>query len=167
MGERRESAIADNAARAATFANEHGYRLDFSHASIKNLETLLERAHQERGHFGNGTTDEDRENADWKHAEFFGCYLGETLRRNFGGTWKLTKVDNEKRIALVGVWGWAWPHWRVHRRIVDGAHHNVWHYYVQMAELNYRERFGISADRALTAEEMHALEEGLLKQALR
>jgi hypothetical protein len=81
-------AAADYAIRSAkeSFRQE----LDFSDLSIEKLNRLLDQAYQS---FSSMPMDEKTKNAKYRTANIWGSYLGEFMRKQWGGTWTLKGAD--------------------------------------------------------------------------
>ncbi|MCM3786716.1 hypothetical protein M3231_27660 [Neobacillus mesonae] len=122
---------------AVEFAEQLGVELDYSEESIKRLEELLQRFHEEiprgfRKLFKKGPTEHDK----IQMSKMWGGYLGETIIRHLGGEWQPSSVS-EDTIAIVvssTINGEVYPHEvyppsRVYRRIINGPEDNVWTYY--------------------------------------
>ena len=99
---------------------EMASRLDFSERSIWALEALC-RASDER-FLAQDTPDRGRELTIF----YGGCYLGETLAQNFGGTWRF--VDDWTESSLVfpdGEGGLqVFPFQKLIKRVIDGPKGN-------------------------------------------
>lgn len=113
--------MAKFAKHAVNFAKQ-GFKikLDFSDNSIKDLEKILEV-------FYNGFTPERKPTEDelQNAAVIWGAYLGETLRRNYGGEWA---VENE--ISVLNISGFKiFPSSKVYKRLTNGPEDNVAFYY--------------------------------------
>jgi len=105
---------------------------DYMPATIDLLEEMLEELHQElnrksvRRRFGLGASEVDV--TQW--ANLWGIYLGETLRRQFGGTWITGHEEAPTLLAVEFPDGTVtFPTARVFRRLSDGAAENVVEYY--------------------------------------
>ncbi len=80
--------------------------LDWSEASIRNVEQMLKKLHEE---LSNAQPSEDSIS---QFAKMLGSYVGEVLRRNHGGDWGTISMDGE---AMPGirlsdgsvVWPWS------------------------------------------------------------
>ena len=76
---------------AVDFAREHfGVHLDYSLESLRELDTILQRFHDDLPKglskaFKRGPSEEQVA----QHAKTWGGYLGEVIRRRWGGTWVL------------------------------------------------------------------------------
>ena len=60
----------------------------------------------------------------------WGSYLGETIRRRYGGQWNLVSNDEGEEVpALTHQGKLLFPHQQVSRRLTDGDQHSIWEYY--------------------------------------
>lgn len=105
---------------------------DYSPGTIDLLEEMLEELYQElnkktvKKRFGLGKNDVDV--AQW--ANLWGIYLGETLRRELGGTWITGHEEAPSLLAVEFFDGTViFPTARVFRRLSDGVAENVLEYY--------------------------------------
>ena len=100
-------------------------KLDYSDASIRQVEEILAECH--RGLVAANPSPEQIE----RYARIFGCYIGETFRRNHRATWGATPSDNGKmpsmRSDCSGTVFYPWM--RAHKRITIGESENVMAYY--------------------------------------
>ncbi len=110
-------------------ANNFQVVLDWSEESVRQVEQMLGRLHDE---MGNARPPEE---AVWTFAKAFGSYVGEVLRRHHGGEWGMVSMGDE---SFPGIrqpkGGLCWPWSRAHKRLVNGAEDNVWHYYTAIVE---------------------------------
>ncbi len=105
-------------------ARNFGVTLDGSEASVQQVEQMLERLHDE---MASAKPPEDR---IWTFAQAFGSYVGEVLRKHHGGEWGIVSMDGQSFPGLRQSSGaLSWPWGRAHKRLVNGAEDNVWHYY--------------------------------------
>lgn len=118
--------------RAVKFVSEHGNKLDYSFASIKVVELELGKLHDLRI----AKRLSDRELHD--HAMSFGAYIGEIIRRKYGGTWK-----TDHSIAGPDTFP---MHWNDHesfpvgwcgKRMLNGEEDNVWFKFQLITSDNY------------------------------
>lgn len=109
------------AKQAVAFAKQ-GFKinLDFSDNSIKDLERILEIFY---GSFtpGQEPTEDELQNA----AIIWGAYLGETLRRNYGGEWA---VENEISVLKIANFK-IFPPSKIYKRLTNGPEDNVAFYF--------------------------------------
>ena len=107
------------AQKAVTAARTLKAQLDFSEESLMTLETILDRAHQSESEDLNET------------CKMWGSYLGEVVRRRFGGDWSIETYPGKQFATLtLSVNGSKlFPSMKIHRRITGGDADNVWSFY--------------------------------------
>jgi hypothetical protein len=110
-------------------ARNFGIALDWSEASVRQVEEILNRLHDE---MANAQPSED---AVWAFAKAFGSYVGEVIRRRHGGTWGMIRMEEQSFPGLEQTGGaLCWPWSKAHKRLVHGPEDNVWHYYCILVE---------------------------------
>lgn len=103
-----------------------GINLDWSDASIENVEKALAKMHASYVVTWPKPTPEQV----MSFAKGFGSYVGEVYRRNHGGEWGIVSLNGEKFPGLRTKAGTNfWPWGRVANRITDGDENNVFDYY--------------------------------------
>jgi hypothetical protein len=109
-------AYADQAVQAA---REHNAKLDYSEQSLMELETILSRL------AGAPTSDLTETCKMW------GSYLGEVVRRRFGGEWTIETYPGKQFATLTLTVGGnkLFPTMKVHRRLTQGQDDNLWSFY--------------------------------------
>jgi len=119
-----EAMAAAYAAQAAEAARAFGAGLDYSEDSLKELENILSRL-QKRSE-GNSTQEELDETC-----KMWGSYLGEVVRRRFGGTWSIETYPGKRFATLTLSVGGSklFPSMKVHRRLTQGESDDVWTFY--------------------------------------
>ena len=127
---------------AANSAVDHARKywsteLDFSAPSIEDVELILARMHESiPRHFyeklyKRGPTPEQMATISLA----YGAYLGEVIRREFGGTWSAELVDDEAIVTLVfDLKNKAFPVAKVWRRLNSGVEDNVSTFYQLLCE---------------------------------
>lgn len=110
-------AYADQAVKAALDLNTH---LDFSENSLLELEELL-------GRLSSSTTSVEMDES----CKMWGSYLGEVVRRRFGGEWSIETYPGKGFATLtLSVRGAKlFPSMKIHRRLTHGSDDNVWSFY--------------------------------------
>jgi hypothetical protein len=108
------------------FAQQHfRLKLDWSDASVRHIETMLERFHAEM------SAAKPPQEEILRFAKLFGSYVGEVFRRNHGAKWGRVELGGDKSAGLRadkdGTTFWPWG--RAQNRLVNGPEDNVWHYY--------------------------------------
>lgn len=111
-----------------------GLPLDFSEESIKSIEEVLTRLHASlpRGFlsrlFKRGPSPEQIDTI----CKMLGGYVGEVMRRHWGGAWKLgSDVAPGQVIVTLELPGGTdvWPQFKVAKRLSNGPEDNVWSYF--------------------------------------
>lgn len=121
--------IAEDAARLA--AEQFGTPLDYSGESIAALEELLHALREtfpqdDAGHLALGPGTQQQISVA---SSLFGAYLGEVLRRQFGGTWVVEPAPDAPVVALQVGNEFLFPPTRVFQRLLEGAEQSVWDYH--------------------------------------
>jgi len=114
----------DSADEAVSVAREQfGFALDYSSGSIESLETVLANI--------SSRVDVAEKDATELTLKRWGGYLGEVVRRNFGGEWKLIQYPGRAAAvpALVIAGSQIYPLMKVYRRLTLGEAENVWKFY--------------------------------------
>jgi hypothetical protein len=108
------------AEEAVVAARKFQSRLDYSENSLMELETIL--AHLA----GEMPLDDMSETC-----KIWGSYLGEVVRRRFGGEWSIETYPGKQFATLtLNVNGnKLFPSIKVHRRLTEGDGDNVWSFY--------------------------------------
>jgi hypothetical protein len=129
-------------------ANTHGVELDYSEASVERVEALLAKLFDSRPKgfvgrlLGKGPSPEQIDLL----AKAIGGYVGEVMRRNWGGRWKLESAafPGQAVITLELANGAdVWPHFKVGKRLTNGPEDNVLHYFRVMREKYASPRAGV------------------------
>lgn len=108
------------AEEAVASARKFHAQLDFSENSLMELETILAQlAHNALGDDLSET------------CKIWGSYLGEVVRRRFGGEWSIETYPGKQFATLtLNVNGnKLFPSIKVHRRLTEGDGENVWEFY--------------------------------------
>jgi hypothetical protein len=111
------AAYAEQAIKAARALDA---RLDYSEDSVLELEGLLSRiASPEQG-------DEMAE-----ACKMWGSYLGEVVRRRFGGEWTIESYPGKDfaTLTLTVAGNKLFPSMKIHRRLTHGSDENLWAFY--------------------------------------
>ena len=121
--------------------------LDYSEASVERVEGILAKLFdaQPKGFFvkllRSGPTPEQIDQL----AKALGGYVGEVMRRHWGGKWKLESAafPGQSVITLELANGSdVWPHFKVGKRLINGPEDNVWHYFQTLREKHASARAG-------------------------
>lgn len=112
------------AAQAVTAAREFGADLDYSENSLREVEDILARMEQRAaGSAGKEELDET--------CKMWGSYLGEVVRRHFGGAWSIETYPGKQFATLTLSVGGSklFPSMKVHRRLTHGESDSIWTFY--------------------------------------
>ena len=111
---------ASYAEQAVKAALDFNARLDYSENSLMELESLLEQVSS------------SRQGDDMAEAcKMWGSYLGEVVRRRFGGEWSIETYPGKGFATLTLSVGGAklFPSMKIHRRLTRGSDDNLWAFY--------------------------------------
>lgn len=108
------------AEKAVQAAREFSAQLDYSEQSLLEVETILNRL---------SAAPQAEDMAET--CKMWGSYLGEVVRRRFGGEWTIeTYPGKEFATLILNVGGnKLFPTMKVHRRLTQGQDENVWSFY--------------------------------------
>ncbi len=108
------------AEKAVQTAREFSAQLDYSEHSLLEVETILDR-------LAAGPQAEDMTET----CKMWGSYLGEVVRRRFGGEWSIETYPGKQFATLtLSVGGRKlFPTMKIHRRLTQGQDDNVWSFY--------------------------------------
>lgn len=129
-------------------AKEHwSTDLDYSARSLEDVELILARMHEKipqnwmESIFKPKISDEQIA----AMSLLYGSYLGEVMRRQWGGTWyETTDPDGRKSLTLeLGAGRKVFPAGKVWKRLKDGEGDNVWVFYQMMEKLIAADHAGI------------------------
>jgi hypothetical protein len=100
-------------------------RLDFSENSVMEVETILAQLARQ---LADGTPDAE---SVGEVCKVWGSYLGEVVRRRFGGEWSIETYPGKQFATLTLSVGGnkLFPTMKVHRRLTQGEEDNVWSFY--------------------------------------
>ena len=123
--------VAWHAEEACGFARDNlNVTLDYAEESVEIVEAILDQLHKSIP--GRGIETKPSFEQFDGYAKMFGGYVGEVMRRKWGGHWKLensaipgqrvVKLELTQEVAVS-------PQEKVSRRILHGAEHNVWLYF--------------------------------------
>jgi len=113
------------AQKAVIIAREFKARLDYSENSLMELESILGQLALDLPP-GGPSTDELTE-----VCKMWGCYLGEVVRRRFGGDWSIDTYPGKQfaTLTLTVAGNKLFPSMKIHRRLTEGEADNVWSFY--------------------------------------
>lgn len=114
---------------AVEFADQMDVKLDYSETSLKALDLILQKFHDElpkgwRKIFNRGPSEEQIAYM----AKMWGGYLGEIIVRYLGGEWKASELADDTIALQIGE-AELYPPSRVYRRIMNGSEDSVEDYY--------------------------------------
>src|SRR5438132_8399297 len=103
------------AEQAVRLGREFKVELDYSERSLEEVERLLAR-------FREGISEADANKID-EMSKIWGGYLGEVVRRRFGGEWSVEKYPaGDFLIVTLNVNGAKlFPAMKIHKRLTNGA----------------------------------------------
>ena len=113
------------AGQAVTVAREFKTQLDYSENSLMEVEAILAQLAREMPTSKPSSDDVN------ELCKMWGCYLGEVVRRRFGGEWSIETYPGKQFATLtLNVNGnRLFPSMKVHRRLSEGEGDNVWTFY--------------------------------------
>jgi hypothetical protein len=107
-------------------AKQFAIKLDWSDASIANVEGVLAQMNSSYAATAPKPTDEQV----MSFAKGFGSYVGEVYRRNHGGEWGMFTIGENRFPGLQTASGTNfWPWARAFKRITEGSEDNIADYY--------------------------------------
>lgn len=122
---------------AVDFARERfKINLDFSENSLEQVESMLSDMHTAlpRGLFAK-LRNRPSDNQIWDMAKMWGGYIGEVIRRCWGGEWRTsTPIDPGIVITLHVLGHDIYPPAKAHKRMINGPEDNIWHYYMVLRQ---------------------------------
>ena len=121
------------AEEAVKFAAGRGATLDYSPDSVERVELLLAELHESRS--AGKLADRDLH----LRAHQFGAYIGEVLRRKYGGHWREDhEVAGPKTFPIHWKDSQSFPVGWCGKRILNGGEDNVWHKYQVLTSDDYQ-----------------------------
>jgi hypothetical protein len=117
-----------NAEKAVVTAQADRVVLDYSEDSLEKLEGILAKLYQ--GMSAAKPSASQIEEA----CKIWGGYLGEVVRRRWGGDWSLETYPgaNFATPTLTVAAGKMFPTMKIHRRLLEGPKDNIWDFYCMM-----------------------------------
>ena len=109
------------AQQAVTQARDYHAVLDYSEKSVLELEVILSQISP-----AEQTSDQLTETC-----KRWGSYLGEVVRRHFGGDWSVEQYPGKEfaTLTLTVNGSKLFPSMKIHRRLTQGDAENVWIFY--------------------------------------
>lgn len=126
-------AIQTYAQDAVALARDHFQtNLDFSENSLEQVEAILSILHKS---LSEGISSQQIKSGSfhhqiWQMAKIWGSYLGEVMRRRWGGEWLTETPAHPGTVITLRMQGLdIFPLAKVYKRLVRGSEDNIWHYY--------------------------------------
>ena len=112
------------AEQAVRIAREFNATLDYTENSLMELETIVARLALD---LPNGAPAEELA----EMCKMWGSYLGEVVRRRFGGDWSIDTYPGKQfaTLTLTVAGNRLFPSMKVHRRLTAGDADNLWTFY--------------------------------------
>ena len=114
------------AAQAVEKAREFNTQLDYSEDSLMEVEMILAQLARQAAPSEAASDDTVGETC-----KMWGSYLGEVVRRRFGGEWSVETYPGKQfaTLTLSIAGNKLFPTMKVHRRLTQGEDDNVWSFY--------------------------------------
>jgi hypothetical protein len=114
------------AEQAVQKAREFNTQLDYSENSLMEVEVILAQLARQS----------PEGDAAGETCKMWGSYLGEVVRRRFGGEWSVETYPGKQFATLTLSIGGnkLFPTMKVHRRLTQGEDENVWVFYKMIKE---------------------------------
>lgn len=106
--------------------------LDFSENSIEQVEKILTTLYNAlpKGTLGKWLRRGPSQDQLWQMAKIWGGYVGEVIRRRWGGEWATETAAHPGTVITLRVLGSdIFPPAKVYKRLTNGPEDNVWFYY--------------------------------------
>ena len=108
---------------AETDARERGFELDYSEASLEQVDRILAAVASDGVLKPQSQTEEDRL---WLLSKVYGGYLGQVVIRQMGGQWELQDLpDGNARVVLRSCGILAFPPEKIYKRLTQDPFSNV------------------------------------------
>jgi len=127
------------AEQAVALAREFKIDLDYSEDSVEQVERLLGQLQGDLAQWQMGKSSKDTkiegEPLD-EMSRIWGGYLGEVVRRRFGGDWSIENYPGGDFLIIALNVGDSrlFPAMKVHKRLTEGVADNLWTFYQMMRE---------------------------------
>ena len=120
-----DAMVSAYAQQAVSLAHEFNAQLDYSENSLMEVETILARLSREMPASKPSSDDVS------EICKIWGSYLGEVVRRRFGGEWSIETYPGKEFATLtLSVGGTKlFPTMKIHRRLTRGSDDNLWVFY--------------------------------------
>lgn len=118
---------------AVDFArNQFQIDLDFSENSLEQVDQILAALHNTlpKGRLGKLFKSGPSQEQIGDMAKGWGGYIGEVIRRRWGGEWTTETAAHPGTVITLRVLGYdIFPPAKVYKRLTNGSEDNIWHYY--------------------------------------
>lgn len=118
---------------AVDFARERfQLNLDYSEESLQQIERILGQLHETipKGVFAKLFKHGPSDTQIRQMAKMWGGYVGEVIRRRWGGQWSTESEAQPGGVITLQIGGSEiYPPAKVFKRLTNGPEDNVWHYY--------------------------------------
>jgi hypothetical protein len=120
-----ESMVQAYSQAAVEMARDFKAALDYTENSVMEIEAILAQFAQDLASSKPPADEMD------EMCKLWGCYLGEVVRRRFGGEWGIETYPGKEFATLtLNVGGnKLFPSMKIHRRLTEGENDNVWTFY--------------------------------------
>ena len=112
--------------------NQFQVDLDFSENSLQQVEQILATLHNAlpKGALGKLFKSGPSQEQIGDMAKGWGGYIGEVIRRRWGGEWTTETAAYPGTVITLRVLGYdIFPPAKVYKRLTNGSEDNIWHYY--------------------------------------
>jgi hypothetical protein len=106
--------------------------LDFSESSLEQVEEILARLYNSLPKSALGKLFRRGPSQDqiWQMAKAWGGYIGEVIRRRWGGEWTTETAAHPGIVVTLRVLDIdIFPSAKAYKRLTNGPEDNIWHYY--------------------------------------
>jgi len=120
-----DAMVSAYAEQAVTIAREFNAQLDYSENSLMELEAILVQLSRDMPSSPSSASEVS------EMCKMWGSYLGEVVRRRFGGEWSIETYPGKQFATLtLNVNGnKLFPSVKIHRRLSEGDADNIWTFY--------------------------------------
>ncbi len=132
---------------AVVYARQNfGETLDFSEKSVEKVENILDDIYRTipRGFIAKLLKKSPSAEQMDHICMMMGGYIGEVIRRNWGGEWKLESSaypgEQVLTLHLLRKDSELWPQFKVGKRLANGAEDNVWRYFQVLKRIYFEQQ---------------------------
>jgi len=132
--------MSDQAQVAVKYAAQVcGVTLDYSEASIQQVEQMLSKLYDavpKEPDDPVGRKSLTKSDILQKISTAMGGYIGEVIKRQWGGKWKRHSpiYPEQELLTLETVGIDIWPHMKVEKRLTNGPEDDVWFYFLALKD---------------------------------